>query len=146
MQQWIELNTKITNDGLAAMKQIAEINKKTTETLVAQQKGMLEEYTTTTKGSMEKLAAVKDQKAFLALQSEMFQNTITSALGNWKTIVATATSGNDEYKALAEDTMNIAKENMEKVAASAKANMEQTAATVKDATEAVKKAATPASS
>lgn len=133
MQPWIDLNTKFFNDGLAAMKQLAELNQKTAATFYEQQKGMFDDMTATAKANMEKLAEVKEQKAFLELQNEMFQGAVNTAVGNWKKSISTTTDSQEAYRALADE-----------LATTAKANMEETAASVKKATEEVKKAVKPA--
>ena len=138
MQQLIELNTKLANDGLAALKQLAELNTKTTETLAAQNKELVEGYTSTTEANIEKLTAVKEPKQFLDLQNEMFQSSITFALGNWKKALATANTSRDAYRDLAESSMKTAKSNMELATESVKKTTE---AATETATKAVKTAA-----
>lgn len=134
MQQWIELNTKIVNDGLAALKQLGEINTKATESFLAQQKEIAEDYTATAQENVEKLTAVKEPKELLDLHNQIFQSSITFALGNWNKALASANTSRDAYRDLAESSMK-----------TAKSNMEQAAESVKQASEEVKKAVKPAS-
>ena len=84
MNQWIELNTKIANDSLAALKQLGELNVKTTEAFLAQQKELTESFAATAEKNIEKLTAVKEPKEFLELQNELLQSSVSSAVGNWK--------------------------------------------------------------
>jgi len=129
MQQWIELNTKIANDSLAFLKHIGELNVKTTEAFLAQQKELTESFAATAEQNIEKLTAVKEPKEFLEIQNELLQSSVTSAIGNWKKAVATSTANRDAYSKLAE-----------KSAKTAKSNMEQVVESVKQTTEAAKKA------
>ena len=64
MLQWIELNTKIANDSLAFLKQVGELNVKTTDAFLAQQKELTESFTATAEQNIEKLTAVKEPKEF----------------------------------------------------------------------------------
>ena len=132
MQQWIELNTKMANETLASFKQFGEVSQKAAESLFAQQKEAYENFTVTAKANMEKLSAVKEQKDFLDVQNDIFQDAVSSALGEWKKTLAVTSSSHDAYRELAEDVMK-----------TAKSNVEQTVASAKEASEAVKEAVKP---
>ncbi len=133
MHAWIDINTKIANDGLATLKQFGELNVKATEAFLAQQKEITENLASTTKQSIEKLSAAKDPKDFFKMQNELFQNSMNFALGNWKKTVATAETNHDAYKKLSEKSLKTAKSNMDKMVESAKK-------TTTEATQAAKKA------
>jgi len=133
MQQWIDLNTKIANDSLATLKQFGELNVKTTEAFLSQQKEVTETLAATAEQNVEKLSATKDPKDFFEMQNEMFKNSMNFALGNWKTVMSTAQSNSDAYKKLSEKSLKTAKSNMDQVVESAKK-------TTTEATEAAKKA------
>lgn len=132
MQQWIDLNNKVAHDTLATLKQLGELNLNTVETLFGQQKEVFEDYKVSAKNNYEKLTTAKDQHTLLNTQNEIFQNTLTSALGNWKNSMAAVVSSQEAYRDLAESTMELAK-----------SNLEQTATSVKQTTEAVEKAVKP---
>ena len=133
MQQWIDLNNKLTNDSLAALKQFGELNVKTTEAFVAQQKEVTEKLAASTEQNIEKLSAAKDPKNFFEMQSEMLQNSMNVALDFWKTAASTAESNSDAYKKLSEKSLKTAKSNMDQVVKSAKETSETATAAVKKA-------------
>lgn len=132
MQQWIDLNNKVAHDTMATLKQLGELNMNTAETFFGQQKEVFENYKSSADSDYEKLTAAKDQSTLLNAQNEIFQNTLTSALGNWKNTMAAVVSSQEAYRNLAESTMELAK-----------SNLEQTASSVKQTTEAVEKAVKP---
>ena len=136
MQQWIDLNTKLTNDSLAVLKQLGELNVKTTEAFVSQQKEVTEKLAASSEKNFEKLSAAKDPKVFFEMQSEMFQNSMNVAMDFWKTAAATAESNRDAYKKLSEKSLKTAKSNMDQVVKSAKETTESATAAVKKATKA----------
>ena len=135
MQQWIDLNTKLTNDSLAVLKQLGELNVKTTEAFVSQQKEVTEKLAASSEKNFEKLSAAKDPKVFFEMQSEMFQNSMNVAMDFWKTAAATAESNRDAYKKLSEKSLKTAKSNMDQVVKSAKETTESATAAVKKATK-----------
>jgi len=132
MQQWIDLNNKVAQDTLATLKQLGELNLNTAETFFGQQKEVFENYKDSANSDFEKLTTAKDQHTLLNTQNEIFQNTLTSALGNWKNTIAAVVSSQEAYRNLAESTMDLAK-----------SNFEQTADSVKQTTEAVEKSVKP---
>lgn len=134
MQQWIDLNNKVAHDTLATLKQLGELNLNTVETFFGQQKEVFENYKVSTKNNFEKLTTAKDQHTLLTTQKEIFQNTLTSALGDWKNTMAAVVSSQEAYHNLTESSMELAKN-----------NLEQTATSVKQTTEAVEKAVKPTS-
>jgi len=136
MKQLIELNNKLTNDSLAVLKQFSELNVKTTEAFVAQQKEVTEKLAASAEQNFEKLSAAKDPKAFLEMQSEMLQRSMTAATDFWKSASATAESNSQAYKKLSEKSLETAKSNMEEVAKSAKETTETATAAVKKAAKA----------
>ena len=136
MKQLIELNNKLTNDSLAVLKQFSELNVKTTEAFVAQQKEVTEKLAASTEQNFEKLSAAKDPKVFLEMQSEMLQNSMTAAMDFWKSASATAESNSQAYKKLSEKSLKTAKSNMEEVVKSAKETTETATAAVKKAAKA----------
>ncbi len=166
MQQWIDLNTKVAHDSLATLMQFGELNLKTASSFYGQQKEMYADYQVNTKSNVEKLAAAKDPQSYFKLQNEIFQDSVASALGNWKKNMAVMISSQEAYRTLAEETMQLAKSNLELTAASVKQttenveravkpkvrelteetmqltknNIEQAAASVRQTTEAVEKA------
>ena len=135
MNQLIELNNKLTNDSLAVLKQFSELNVKTTEAFVAQQKEVTEKLAATAKQNVEKLSATKDPKAFLELQSEMLQNSMTAAMDFWKTASSTAESNSAAYKKLSEKSLKTAKSDMDEVVKAAKETAETATASIKKAAE-----------
>ena len=132
MQQWIDLNTKVANDSLTTLKQLGELNLKTMQSFFGQQKDMYEEYNAAAKSNFEKLRSAKDPQSFVKVQNEIFQNSVSTALGNWKKTMAVAVSSQESYRDLAEEAIQLAK-----------SDLEQTAESVKETTEAVKKAVKP---
>lgn len=140
MQQWIDLNTKIVNDNLAVLKQFGEINKKAAESLFAEQKEIADGYSAAAKENMKKLSEVKDQSAYLDLQNEIFQSSVTSALGSFKKSVEVSTSSQAAYRELAEETMKTMKGNLEQAAATAKEATATVAETAKQAAKPATKA------
>ena len=136
MKQLIELNNKLTNDGLAVLKQFGELNVKTTEAFIAQQKEVTEKLAATSELNVEKLSAAKDPKVFLELQSEMLQNSMTAAMDFWKSTSATAESNSQAYKKLSEKSLKTAKSNMDEVVKVAKETADTATASVKKATKA----------
>ena len=136
MKDLIELNNKLTNDGLAALKSFGELNVKTTEAFVAQQKEATEKLTATAKQNAEKLSAVKDPKAFLELQSEMLQDSMAAAMDFWKTASSTAESNSAAYKKLSDASLKTAKSNLDEVVKTAKETAETATASVKKAAKA----------
>ena len=138
MQQWIDINTKLTNDSVAVLKQLGELNVKTTEAFVAQQKEIAEKLATSSEQNFEKLSAAKDPKVFFEMQSEMFQNSMTVAMDFWKDAAATAETNRDAYKKLSEKSLKTAQSNIDEVVKSAKETTETATAAVKKATKAAK--------
>ena len=138
MQQWIDLNTKIANDSLATLKQFGELNVKTTEAFLAQQKEITETLASSTEQNVEKLSAAKDPKDFFQIQSEMFQNTMKFAMGSWDKSVSSAEANKEAYAKLSEKSLKTAKGNMDQVVESAKKTTETATAAAKKAVKAAK--------
>ncbi len=132
----IILKQSLTNDSLAVLKQFSELNVKTTEAFVAQQKEVTEKLAATAKQNVEKLSAAKDPKVFLELQSEMLQDSMTAAMDFWKTASSTAESNSEAYKKLSEKSLKTAKSNMDEVVKTAKETAETATASVKKAAKA----------
>ena len=133
MQQWIDVNTKLTNDSLAIIKQFGELNAKTTEAFVSQQNEVTKKLAASTEQNLEKLSSAKDPKDFFQMQSEMFQNSMNTAMDFWKTAASTAESNSDAYKKLSEKSLKTAKKNMNEVVKSAKETSETATAAAKKA-------------
>lgn len=135
MKQWIDLNTKIANDSLATLKQFGELNVKTTEAFLAQQKEITETLTSSTEQNVEKLSAAKDPKDFFQIQSEMFQNTMKFAMGSWDKSVSSAEANKEAYAKLSEKSLKTAKSDMDEVVKTVKETAETAAASIKEAAE-----------
>lgn len=116
--QWIEMNTKMTEDMYAAFKKIADTNIKAAQDLVEKQTAMVKSCVEAAQANMEKLAGVKDYKEALNLQSEMARSCGEKMVNNYKEVVEVMQAASNDLSSLVEENMKVAKANIEKAAKS----------------------------